>query len=120
MDVLQTAPLLRVFDVARAEAFYVDYLGCTLDWTHRFDDRAPAYLQVSRGALVLHLTEHHGDCSPGATVVVRVDGLDGFHRELAARDHPFMRPSIETMPWRERVMQVTDPFGNRLRFSEAI
>lgn len=28
------------------------------------------------------------------------------------------RPGIEEAPWNAKVMEVTDPFGNRLRFSE--
>lgn len=46
----------------------MDYLGCTVDWEHRFDDLAPLYMQVSRGSLVLHLSEHYGDGTPGAVV----------------------------------------------------
>jgi hypothetical protein len=31
-----------------------------------------------------------------------------------------MRPGIEVAPWNVRVMEVIDPFGNRLRFNEPI
>jgi hypothetical protein len=47
----QTVPILRVFSVDKAKEFYVDYLGFTLDWEHRFADDLPLYMQVSRGAL---------------------------------------------------------------------
>lgn len=71
----QTIPLLRIFDVAKAKEFYAAFLGFTIDWEHRFDDAAPVCMQVSRAGLVLHLTEHHGDCCPGSTVYVRMSGL---------------------------------------------
>jgi hypothetical protein len=29
-----------------------------------------------------------------------------------------LRPGIEVAPWNAKVMEVTDPFGNRLRFNE--
>jgi hypothetical protein len=29
-----------------------------------------------------------------------------------------MRPGIEHAPWNANVMEVIDPFGNRLRFNE--
>ena len=45
---LQTIPILRIFSVAKAKEFYVDYLGFTLDWEHHFDDNSPAYIKVSR------------------------------------------------------------------------
>jgi hypothetical protein len=32
----------------------------------------PLYMQVSREGCVLHLSEHYGDATPGATAFVRV------------------------------------------------
>ena len=118
LHVLQTIPLLRIFDVAKARGFYLDFLGFQVDWEHRFDERAPLYLQISRAGCVLHLTEHHGDCCPGSTVFVRVGGLEEFHREITAKGYGYMRPGIEIAPWNAKVMEVIDPFGNRLRFNE--
>ena len=111
-------PILRSFDEARTRAFYVDYLGCGIDWEHRFDPDAPLYMQVSRAGLTLHLTEHHGDCTPGSTVFVTIDGLDALHAELRAKDYPNLRPDIDPAPWGGRVMELTDPSGNRLRLWE--
>jgi catechol 2,3-dioxygenase-like lactoylglutathione lyase family enzyme len=111
-------PILRIFDLAKAKEFYIDFLGFRIDWEHRFDARAPVYLQIARGDLVLHLSEHHGDCCPGATVYVPTTGLEDFHREITAKGYPFMRPGIERTPWSSRLMEVTDPFNNRLRFDE--
>jgi hypothetical protein len=70
MEVHKTIPILRIFDVTKAKEFYDGFLGFTVDWEHRFDENAPAYLQVSRAGLVLHLSEHHGDACPGSTVFV--------------------------------------------------
>ena len=78
----------------------------------------PLYLQVSKGACALHLTEHHGDCSPGGTVFLRVTGLEQFHKDLSEKSYRYQRPGIELAPWNAKVMQLTDPFGNRLRFNE--
>ena len=50
-------PILRIFDVAKADEFYQGFLGFKVDWDHRFDDNAPLYRQVARGDLVLHLSE---------------------------------------------------------------
>jgi catechol 2,3-dioxygenase-like lactoylglutathione lyase family enzyme len=118
MEVLQTVPILRIFDVAKAKEFYLHYLGFRTDWEHRFEPGLPLYLQVSKGGCVLHLSEHHGDASPGATVFLRVSGLDAFHEELAAKNYAYQRPGVEIAPWNAKLMQLTDPFGNRLRFNE--
>jgi len=114
----QTIPLLRIFDVAKAREFYLDFLGFRVDWEHRFDPTAPVYMQVSRDACVLHLTGHHGDGTPGSTVFVRVTGPRALPRGDQRQGDRYMRPGIETAPWGARLMEVVDPFGNRLRFNE--
>ena len=113
-------PILRIFDLAKAKEFYIDFLGFRVDWEHRFEDDAPVYLQIARGDLVLHLSEHHGDGCPGAIVYVRTTQLEDFHREITAKGYRFMRPGIEHTPWRSKLMEVTDPFNNRLRFDEPL
>lgn len=118
MEVLQTVPILRIFDVAKAKEFYLHYLGFRTDWEHRFEPGLPLYMQISRSGCVLHLSEHHGDASPGATVFLRVSGLDAFHEELAAKNYAYQRPGVEIAPWNAKLVQLTDPFGNRLRFNE--
>lgn len=118
LQVLEVAPVLRILDMATARAFYLDYLGCAVDWEYRFDPGAPLYLQVSRDGLLLHLTEHAGDAVPGATVFVRVADLHALHRELAGR-HDGPHPGVEAMPWGSIGMELRDPFGNRIRFDQA-
>ncbi|MFC4564839.1 glyoxalase superfamily protein [Nocardiopsis mangrovi] len=111
-------PVLRIFSVDKAREFYLDFLGFTVDWEHRFDPGSPVYLQVSRAGLTLHLSEHHGDGSPGAVVFVPVVGIEDLHRELSDKRYAYARPGIEDDPWHARSLTVTDPFGNTLRFSE--
>lgn len=115
----RTTPILRIFDVDTATEFYVDFLGFGIDWTHRFGENFPLYLQVSRDGCVLHLTEHHGDCSPGTALRIETMELDGLHAELTAKNYRYMKPGIENQPWGSREMTVHDPFGNRLVFVAA-
>lgn len=112
-------PILRIFDERKAKEFYLDFLGFTMDWEHRFEPGLPLYMQVSREGCVLHLSEHHGDCCPGAAVRIETDGLETFQRELSDKAYRYARPGIEAMPWGSREMSVHDPFGNRLTFTEA-
>jgi len=53
-------------------------------------------MQMSRAGLTLHLTEHHGDCCPGLTTFVWMEGIEEFHRESTAKGYGYMRPGIET------------------------
>lgn len=113
-------PILRMFDEAKAREFYVDFLGFKVDWEHRFEPALPLYLQVSRDGCVLHLSEHHGDCCPGAAMRIEVGDIDAFHAELAAKQYGYARPGVDDTPWGSRDMSVKDPFGNRLTFTTAI
>ncbi|HEX8816910.1 MAG TPA: glyoxalase superfamily protein [Terriglobales bacterium] len=114
----RTIPILRIFDLATAKEFYLDFLGFSVDWEHRFAPDLPLYMQISRGDLVFHLSEHHGDGSPGAAVFVDMTGLKEFHQEISARHYAHLRPGIERMPWNADAMGLLDPFGNHLRFTE--
>ena len=116
----QTTPLLRIFDEAMARAFYLDYLGFSVVFEHRFEPGLPLYMGVARDDCTLHLTEHPGDASPGAGLRIRCDDVDALHAELAGKAYRYARPAIETMPWGSRDMALTDPFGNRLTFTTAI
>jgi uncharacterized glyoxalase superfamily protein PhnB len=111
-------PILRIFSVEKAMEFYVDFLGFTIDWEHRFAENMPLYAQVSRSGLKLHLSEHHGDASPGSTVFVWMRGIADYHRELIGKNYRYNRPGLEDAPWDARLIEVSDPFGNKIRFSE--
>jgi len=111
-------PILRIFDEAKAKEFYVEFLGFSVDWEHRFEPELPLYFQVSRGECMLHLSEHHGDSTPGSAVRIPVTDLDAFHAEISSKNYRFARPGIEDQPWGLREVIVGDPFGNRLIFWE--
>jgi uncharacterized glyoxalase superfamily protein PhnB len=51
-------------------------------------------------------------------VFVVCDGLEAYHTELIAKNYRFNRPGLETAFWGALTMEVVDPFGNRLLFSE--
>lgn len=116
---LKAIPILRIFDEARAKEFYIDFLGMNIDWEHRFEENTPLYLQVSRHDLVLHLSEHSGDGTPGTRVFIATDHLDDLYNEIKDKQYKYNRPSIEEAPWGDRVMECIDPFANMLLFNEA-
>ncbi len=113
-----TAPILRIFDEAKAREFYIDYLGFTVDWEHRFDEHAPLYMQVSRDGMVLHLSEHYGDGTPGSRVFYVVNDLRAYHRELSARPYKNLNPGVEPTFYGALCMTLIDPFSNQLSLNE--
>ena len=104
-------PVLRIFDVAKAKEFYVDFLGFTLDWEHRYEPGLPLYAQVSRSGVKLHLSEHYGDGTPGTVVYIRVDNISDFLQTLHGKQASFARPDPNAQE-----AAISDPFGNVLRF----
>jgi uncharacterized glyoxalase superfamily protein PhnB len=77
-------------------------------------------MQISKDGCVLHLSEHHGDATPGAAMRIETNELLAFQKQLLASTYKYARPGIEETPWGTRDMSVRDPFGNRLTFTTAV
>jgi catechol 2,3-dioxygenase-like lactoylglutathione lyase family enzyme len=113
-------PIFRIFSLEKAREFYVDFLGCKVDWEARFETDLPVYMQVSRGTLVVHLSEHHGDSTPGSHAYVITNGVRDLHRELNDKKYRHNRPGLDEQEWGMLEVTVIDPFANRITFGEPI
>lgn len=120
MEVSKVIPILRIFDETKAREFYIGWLGFQVDWEHRFSDDAPLYMQISRGGLTLHLSEHHGDSTPGAKIFIECTGVRELHKELSEKQYKYNHPGLEHEPWDAISVTVIDPFLNRLAFNERL
>ena len=109
-------PILRSFDEGKAREFYLDWLGFHVVFEHRFEPGLPLYMGIARGDCMLHISEHHGDGSPGANVRIKVDDLEAYHAELTAKQYKNYRPGLQDQEWGAREMVVQDGAGNRLVF----
>lgn len=112
-------PVFRMFDVESTFAFYVDFLGFAVNWEHRFEEDLPLYVEVERDGVRLHLSEHHGDATPGSSAIIHVPDAAALQRELIAREYRFARPGLEQQDWGLTVT-VGDPAGNRLIFLQPV
>ncbi len=114
----RTTPVLRIFDEAKAREFYVDFLGFTVGFEHRFGDDFPLYMGLQHGNCFLHLSEHHGDACPGAHVRIECDDVNAFCRELTAQAYRYAKPSVpqDKTPWGTYEVTLADPFANKLTF----
>ena len=114
---LKGIPTFRILDYDKAMEFYIHFMGFTLDWEHRFGKDEPVYMQISRDGLVLHLTENKR-FQTGIIVFVETKGIDQYYLQLSKRDSSVSE--VTKTPWQTRQMEIEDPFGNLLRFNEAI
>ena len=114
----RVTPILRMFDVAKAREFYVDFLGFKTTFEHRFEPDLPLYMRLSLGDILLDLSEHHGDCAPGAKVIIEMTGLADYHAGLNAKRYGYTRPGLVKQDWGATTMTIADPFFNHLVFSE--
>ncbi|PLY47916.1 VOC family protein [Lelliottia sp. F153] len=115
---IKTIPILRMFDERKAREFYLDFLSFCVEFEHRFEPGLPLYLGIEREGLQLHLSEHHGDASPGATIFIPVQNIELFRDQLHGKKYGYGRPEIVKQDWGD-VLEVYDPFGNRLRFCQS-
>jgi len=109
-------PILRSFDEERTRDFYLRYLGFETTFEHRFGPGMPLYMGVRLGGLELHLSEHHGDATPGSAVRIEMTDIATYHRSIRERGHPRADPGLQDQEWGWRELSVTDPSGNRLIF----
>ncbi|MGH6645052.1 MAG: glyoxalase superfamily protein, partial [Bradyrhizobium sp.] len=70
------------------------FLGFKVDFEHRFEPDLPLFMGISRGEVILYLSEHHGDCSPGAKVVIEMTGLAAYQADLLAKQYGYARPGL--------------------------
>ena len=120
MALNRVAPLLRIFDEHKAKEFYLDFLEFRLDFEHRHVENAPLYMQISKDSCTLLLSEHYGDGCAGCAIAIETDDLDNYQRLLHDKNYKYAKPGIQKMPWGSRNMQISDPFGNKITFTDAI
>ncbi len=117
-------PILRMFNYDKAIEFYINWLGFNLDWTHEFEvGTTPKFMQVSLRDIVLYLSEHHGDGSPGIHITIEgFEGLKDYHQQLIDKKYKYNRPGINIPEWDPSTISVTviDPVGNQLTFNEKV
>jgi len=114
----KTIPVLRIFDVTKAKGFYIDWLGFKIEWEHQFEENMPYYISISRDEIQIHLSEHHGDGTPGTHVFIVCNEIEKFHEELQSRPYKYYRPGLEKTFYGTLEISVQDPFGNKLSFNE--
>ncbi len=108
-------PTFRITDYEKSKSFYVDGLGFSIDWEHRFEPDFPVYMQITRDGLSLSLSEHTGDCQAGGLVNLYVESVDEWYKDLQSRGVSVKERPNESLQKGLRNMTVVDPDGNKIR-----
>ena len=118
VEIRSSIPVLRMFDEAKAKAFYLDYLGFEVDWESRFTPTAPLYMQIHLGDAIIHLNGHANEDAPTSEVNIPVLGLQKYCEYLIAKGADYPKPSVVDPGYQERNtdMNIYDPFDNYLVF----
>ena len=109
-------PILRSFDEVKAREFYIDFLGFEIYFEYRFDPDAPLYMGIIKDKCDLHLSEHHGDSSPGTALRIEVEDVEAYCKLLNKKKYKNARPGVMKQEWGHYEMSIKDPFGNKLIF----
>jgi len=113
-------PIFRSFDEAKAKEFYIDFLGFEIVFEHRFAPDLPLYFAAKLGDCEIHLSEHHGDASPGGNLRIPHPDVHAYSKALNAKAYQNARPGVQRQPYGFDDMSIADPFGNRLTFCTPI
>lgn len=113
-------PVLRIFDYDKAVEFYCSWLGFGIEWEHVFEAGMPRYMEVRKENIVLHLSEHHGDGTPGSHVFIWCDEVAAYHAALIAKNYKYNKPGLEKTFYGALAFVVNDPFNNKISFNQKL
>ena len=76
-------------------------------------------MQISRNGLTLHLSENKR-FQTGVIILVESKELNQLYSELNNQERKIELSKPEKTNWQTIQMEIEDPFGNLLRFNEAL
>ncbi|MGI8951684.1 MAG: glyoxalase superfamily protein [Chitinophagaceae bacterium] len=120
MTVQKVIPTLRIFDYNKAIEFYIGWLGFTIAWENRFEENGPVYMEIEKDGITFHLSEHHGDGTPGTNVFIWCTGIKKYHEELINKKYKYNRPGLKKAFYGALSFTANDPFNNKISFNEKI
>jgi uncharacterized glyoxalase superfamily protein PhnB len=78
----------------------------------------PYYFGIKKDNIEIHLSEHHGDSTPGTRVFIICTEIEKYFAELQSRPYKYYRPGVQQTFYGSKEMMIQDPFGNKLSFNE--
>lgn len=120
----RVVPIVHVYDIDEALAFYTDVLECEVDFVGRGDDGVAFHSGVTfRGAPLMigwraNLPKDERDREPGGIIVQFdvEDDIDGYYARVCRHDVQLVR-AIDDRYWGQKSFEILDPFGYHLSFA---
>jgi uncharacterized glyoxalase superfamily protein PhnB len=100
------------------QKFYIEWLGFKIEFEHQFEENMPYYIGISKDEIQIHLSEHHGDATPGSKIFIVCNEIEKYYAELQSRPYKYYRPGLEKTFYGTLEISVQDPFGNKFSFNE--
>ncbi len=113
-------PQLPSGNIDTTEQFFVEKLG----FETVIKMPAQNFLIVRRGPVELHFWQAASESAAkeigrASSCYIRVTNIVPFFEELRSRKAPF-RYELKKQPWGMNEMQIDDPYGNAIKFGEAV
>ena len=109
-------PVLQIDDYDVSVEFYVKGLDFEIVMEHRHEPNFPVFMIIKKGDLQFALSEH-GRGHQGTEVYIYINDIKAW-RELF-KNNLSLDYELETKPWGNTEMLVTDPSRNALRFCQS-
>ena len=120
-EIRSSIPVLRMFDEARAKAFYLDYLGFEVDWESRFTPTAPLYMQIHLGDAIIHLNGHAEEDAPIYRSLCKlVDQRDTYGVSYASDAGPLQQMGLDCVLFGPGNIEVAHKPNERLPKEEFV
>jgi uncharacterized glyoxalase superfamily protein PhnB len=119
MTIRISIPIVKVSDIRASEMFYCSVLGFVKRDEYFASPDGPAYLTVTHGGSILHLSSFPGDSTYGLAIYFDVEDVDSLYAmfQRSGLEKAELEPTDQT--WGRREIYVLDPDGNCLRFGSA-
>jgi hypothetical protein len=109
-------PALRITQYECSKKYYVETLGFTVEWEHRFEPNFPVFMSIIRDGMRIYLSQHSGDCQVGGLVHFVIPDVNAWHVEFRDRGAIVAEQPNNDLGFLN--MTIRDPDGNQLRFME--
>ncbi len=110
-------PVFRIDDYEEAKNYYVGFLGFNINLEVRFQEDFPVFMVISRGDVVLNLSEHRGDTPGPGAARIEVESVHTLFDELKPKRSEMSDDLLVDQSWGWTELFLTDPFGNKLTFT---